>query len=96
MRIKLGPEIDALCAKLQIDKRYVRRITLTPDAAEVEVFKGANGPFRGPKYIACENGRRAWRNADGEWQCVCPSGGITHDDSTYDVATDVVKLRITS
>lgn len=96
MRIALGPEIEALCRKIQVDKRYVRNITITPSEIAVEVFRGANGQFRGPKYIVCENGRRAWRNADGEWQCVCPSGGITHDDNSYDAAVDTLRLRITS
>lgn len=96
MRIALGPEIEALCRKIQVDKRYVREIKITTSHVEVSVFKGANGRFRGPKYIVCENDRRAWRNADGEWQCLCPSQGLTHADETYDVATDVVKLRITT
>jgi hypothetical protein len=97
MRIKLGPEIDALCYKLNIrDKAYVRRISITPKAVEVEVFKGSDGPYRGPKYVACENGRRAWRGSDGRWYCVCPSGGITHDQSTYDMATDTYTMGITT
>lgn len=58
--INLGPEIDAVCAKLGLaDKSYVSEIVFQPSHVSVTVLRGKDGPYSGSKYIDQETGEIA-------------------------------------
>ena len=54
--VALHEEITAICRKLGLDPSYVESMVLTPTTAEVHLFKGRDGRFKGPKYLVDDDG----------------------------------------
>lgn len=91
--VNLRDEITKICRKLEILPEYVRELEIRPNEIEVTLFRGSDGRCVGAKYIVCENGRRATRDKL-KYKCVCYTGGLTHEQRTYRMATETLRYPI--